>query len=145
MDFNTELMLFFADRAQHINEIIIPTLNRGDLLICDRYYYSTLAYQHYGRGIDRTIIDKLIQLVVGPTQPDLVILVDIDPSLALKRAKSRASLDRIEKEDLAFHTRIREGFLQLAKEESKRFLVLDGTLSESELEQVAYQKISEII
>lgn len=141
MDFKTELLLFFADRAQHIKEVILPALKVGQIVLCDRYFYSTLAYQHYGRGLERGMIDTLIKLVVGTTTPDLVILVDLDPEIALTRAKSRSSLDRIEKEDISFHTRIRDGFLKLAKEDVDRFLVLDGTLKEENLEELALEKI----
>ncbi len=141
MDFKTELLLFFADRAQHIEEIILPALDDGQLVLCDRYFYSTLAYQHFGRGLERGMIDTLIQLVVGTTIPDLVILVDLDPTTALTRAKSRSSLDRIEKEDISFHTKIRDGFLKLAKEDADRFLILDGTLKEEELEGLAMERI----
>ncbi len=145
MDFTTELLLFFADRAQHIKEIIQPNLKLGKLIICDRYYYSTLAYQHFGRGIERSTIDNLIKMVAASTLPDLVILVDIEPEIALKRAKSRANLDRIEKEDISFHTRIREGFLSLAAEDPNRFLILDGTETEESLEEKALKAINNLI
>lgn len=145
MDFKTELLLFFADRAQHINEIIKPSLEANKLIICDRYYYSTLAYQHYGRGIPKELVNNLITMVAAEYLPDLVLLVDIDPEVALTRAKSRAKLDRIEKEDLAFHSRIRRGFLELAKEDAQRFLILDGTKSESDLEEEAFARICKII
>jgi dTMP kinase len=84
-------------------------------------------------------------MVATSTLPDLVILVDIDPEIALKRAKSRANLDRIEKEDISFHTRIREGFLSLATEDPNRFLILDGTETEESLEEKTLKAINNLI
>lgn len=145
MDTRTELLLFFADRAQHIKEVLSPNIIAENLILCDRFYYSTLAYQHYGRGIDRNLIDNLIKLVAAEYTPDLVLLVDLDPEIALKRAKSRANLDRIEKEDISFHLKVRTGFLELANENAENFIVLDGTKSETELEEEAFNAIQKRI
>lgn len=137
----TELLLFFTDRAQHLQEIILPNLNAGKMVICDRFIHSTLAYQHYGRGLDKSVIDNLIEIVVQNTKPDLVILVDLDPNIALSRAKNRSSLDRIEKEDLTFHSKIRDGFLVLAKENLENFITLNGELPPEKLTELALNEI----
>ena len=128
-----ELLMFFSDRAQHLNEVILPSLSNNQLVLCDRFTYSTIAYQVYGRGLERRIVDELSQAVLANFSPTGVILLDIDPIEALKRAKSRSEFDRFESEDLAFHNRIRKGYLDLANEMSELFIVLDSNKPTSEL------------
>ncbi|HMO16866.1 MAG TPA: dTMP kinase [Oligoflexia bacterium] len=143
----TELLLFFADRSQHLEEIILPSLKSGKTVLCDRYIYSTLAYQCYGRGLPRYHVDTMIDILknyhseIASILPLGVILIDIDPETGLKRALNRASLDRFESEAITFHQNIRNGFLELAKEDKERFLILDGEKPLSELCYEAYQFI----
>ena len=128
-----ELLLFAADRAEHVEKVIRPALAEGKVVISDRYFYSTSAFQGDGRGLDRSIIAALNELAIDSLLPDLVILLDIDPALGLSRNKSRSG-DSFEQEELAFHQRIRAGFLKLADERPEPFVVIDGTRS---AEQVA--------
>ncbi len=128
-----ELMLYAAARAQHVTEVISPALEAGKIVLCDRFCDATIAYQSFGRGIDRGVIDNLnIQACQGIT-PDLTILVDCDPQLGLERARRRIEAssgpreERFELEALAFHKRVRAGYLQLAADEPDRFLIIDGT------------------
>jgi dTMP kinase len=125
----SELLLFAADRAQHIAEIINPALSSGAVVISDRYYHSTLAYQGYGRGIDLEILHQVNQLATQGLKPNLVLLLDISPEDGLKRASQRGqeSWTSFEQEDLDFHQRIRGGFLKLAEIEKGIFAKLDGT------------------
>lgn len=125
----SELLLFYADRAQHINEVIKPAINQNKIVLCDRYVYSTIAYQVYARGIDRQIINSLNNLVVKDTIPSGVILLDIDPEISMLRVKSRGEADRFEKEKISFHQKIRQGYLELAQELPNLFLVLDANQS----------------
>jgi dTMP kinase len=111
---HTELLLFYADRLEHITSIIQPALDQGKIVLCDRYIDSTWAYQSGGRQISETIIESLNTMV--PLMPDKTILLDISPEEGLKRAKKRAALDRFEQEELSFHHRIRETYLRLAKQ-----------------------------
>ncbi len=111
---HTELLLFYADRLEHVTSIIQPALDQGKVVLCDRYIDSTWAYQSGGRQISETIITSLNKWI--PLMPDKTILLDIAPEEGLKRAKKRAALDRFEKEELSFHHRIRDTYLQLARQ-----------------------------
>lgn len=130
-----ELLLFAADRAEHVDKVIRPNLTAGRWVLTDRFIYSTVTFQGHGRGIDRDLIDAANNLAVQGTLPDLVILLDLSPEDAFKRIAQRASAaqDSFEDEELAFHTRIREGFLDCARESSVPFLVLDATQTPEEL------------
>ena len=121
----TELLLFSADRCEHINQIIKPALESGKTVICDRYIDSTYAYQVGGRRLSFELIDNLInQLVI---KPDITILLDFDPKEGLKRAKKRAEMDRFEQEDLHFHNRVRQGYLKQHSREPSRIKKVDVT------------------
>lgn len=136
----SELLLFFADRAQHIEEVIKPALKDNKLVLCDRFIYSTIAYQCHGRGLEQSLVSSLIELTVLPMLPIGVILLDLPVEIGLARAKNRASFDRFEKEEISFHERIRSGFLNLAKQDD-RFLVLDAQKDPDELSILAYDFI----
>ena len=123
LDAWAELFLFLADRRQHTLQVILPALEQGAWVLCDRYADSTLVYQGYGRGLDIALIRRLNALATGDLTPDLTVLIDLPVEDALARANAP---NRFEAETLAFHTRIREGYLQLARAEPRRFLVLDG-------------------
>lgn len=130
-----ELLLFAADRAEHVDKVIRPGLAEGKWVLTDRFIYSTITFQGHGRGIDRALIDEANSLAVQGTLPDLVILLDLSPEEAFKRIALRhsAGRDSFEDEELAFHTRIRDGFLECARESSVPFLVLDATRTPEEL------------
>ena len=123
LDAWAELFLFLADRRQHTLQVILPALEQGAWVLCDRYADSTLVYQGYGRELDIALIRRLNALATGDLTPDLTVLIDLPVEDALARANAP---NRFEAETLAFHTRIREGYLQLARAEPRRFLVLDG-------------------
>lgn len=123
-----ETLLFLAARAQHINEVIEPALKAGKSVLCDRFNDSTIAYQGYGRQLGRERVETLCNLAC-PLKPDLSIYIDLDPKIALARLKG---LDRIEQEELAFHERVREGFLAL-----DHLHVIDGSLSPEEVARQA--------
>ena len=127
----TELFLYLADRAQHVKQIIIPALNQGKAVICDRFIDATVAYQGFGRGISLKLIDNLNRLVTQGIKPDLTICLDLGPCKGLSRAKSKYAKkgnsrkgDRLEKEDISFHRRVRKGYLALAKKEPDRVKVV---------------------
>jgi dTMP kinase len=124
-----ELLLFYASRSQNIAEKIEPALSRGEFVICDRFYHASMAYQGFGRGIPIDFIEKLTDLVCGDRRPEVTILLDIDPEVGLTRARQRNHKSdkdegRFEMEDVAFYTRIRNGYLQLAKRDSGRIRVI---------------------
>jgi dTMP kinase len=123
LDAWAELFLFLADRRQHTLQVILPALEQGAWVLCDRYADSTLVYQGYGRGLDIALIRRLNALATGDLTPDLTVLIDLPVEDALARADAP---NRFEAETLAFHNRIRAGYLELARAEPNRFLVLDG-------------------
>lgn len=112
----TELFLFLASRAQHVQRVIVPHLQRGDIVISDRFFGSTLAYQHFGRGLfNLEEVKKINNFATGGLEPDLTILLDIDPKTGLDRIKENIKKDRLDSENLEFHKKVRSGYLSLAK------------------------------
>jgi len=127
-----DVLLYSAARAQHVDEVIRPALEAGHVVVCDRYATSTMAYQGYGSGMDRDLLARIGEWVTGGLQPDLVVLLDVSPQTGLDRraAGDVDELTRWEDEsrfDLAFHTRVREGYLEMATAEPRRWVVLDGS------------------
>jgi len=126
-----ELLLFYASRSQNILEKIEPALARGEVVICDRFYDASMAYQGYGRGIPLEFIEKLTDLVCGDRRPEITILLDIEPEVGLARARARNSKrsedeGRFEMEEIPFYTRIRNGYLDLAAREPGRIKVIQA-------------------
>ncbi len=122
-----ELFLYLADRAQHVTQVVRPALEAGKVVLSDRFYPSTVAYQGYGRGLDIDFVREAASFqATGGLRPHLVVLLDLPVEEAMTRIRGR-SLDRMEKESLEFHARVREGFLTQAREEPELFLVIDGT------------------
>lgn len=126
----TELLLYAADRAQHVQEVLIPGLATETIILCDRYTDSTIAYQGYGRGLERSIIDQLNFFATNGLESDLTIWLDIDVELSLPRTRLRGSSDRIEQADLAFHKRVQYGYNQLAQAFPHRIKRVDASLDE---------------
>lgn len=135
-----EFLLYSASRAQLIQEVIQPALKNGEIVVCDRYTDSSLAYQGAGRGLALAELQTITTIVTGGLKPHLTFLLDIDPQLGLKRAATRGQPDRLEKADLAFHQRVRQGFLELAKTEPKRFVVLDAQQTPDELAKQVWEE-----
>jgi dTMP kinase len=127
----TEVLLFSAARHQHVREVILPALARGDVVICDRFYDATFAYQGSGRGLENATLKTLTRLATEGLKPDLTIVLDLDPGEGMKRLlKSRPFADRIEKEAMDFFLRVREGYLAIASREKKRCRVFDAAAEE---------------
>lgn len=123
----TELLLYSADRAQHMAEMVEPALDCGLIVLCDRHADSMTAYQAFGRQLDRQLIEQLNQVATQGRKPDLTIVLDLDPQAGLMRASGRSEPDRLESAGLLFHTRVREGFLTIAREEPHRVRVVDAS------------------
>lgn len=139
-----ELLLFSADRAQHVNRLLRPALEAGKIVVCDRYIHSTLAYQGSARGVSESTLRSIVELSTGGLLPDLVLLLDLEPEAGLARAKSRqASAEgaetwsRFEEEKLEFHRAVRNGFRALAAADPARFAVLDAAQSKSDVREAA--------
>jgi dTMP kinase len=129
-----ELLLYAAARAQHVAEKIRPALARGEVVLCDRFADSTWAYQGYARGLGVELVSQINKLATDGLEPDLTLLFDLPVEVGLARARSRADTlapeareDRFEREDIAFHRRLREGYLKLAEMHSNRFRVIDAS------------------
>ena len=127
----TELLLYFASRAQNVEQVIRPALAAGSVVLCDRFTDSTLVYQGCGRGLDTGIVRDLDRIACQGLKPDVTVLIDIDLETSLERARRRnervgAAESRIDEESAAFHDRVRTGYLALAEAEPKRIAVIDG-------------------
>ncbi len=122
-----EFLLFSASRTQLCKDIIIPSLAANHVVICDRFFDSSLAYQGYGRGLNLDFLREITWEVTGGLRPHVTILLDLEPKLGLARAAKVGAPDRLEQADLGFHQKVRAGFLELASLEPERFLVLDAT------------------
>ncbi|KAM3115226.1 dTMP kinase [Phormidesmis sp. 146-33] len=128
-----ELLLYAADRAQHVDEFLQPQLTEGTIILCDRYTDSTIAYQGYGRGLDRSLIDHLNKIATAGLQSDLTIWLDLDAELGLARTQKRGVSDRIEQADLDFHRRVQQGFAALAQSHPDRIVRIDASRTELEV------------
>jgi len=140
----TELMLFNASRAQLVAEVIQPALKSGKLVISDRYADSTTAYQGYGRELDLAMVKAVNKAATQGLTPDLTILLDMPVEGGLARKKSRKQ-DRFEQETLAFHQRVRQGYLKLAADESGRWLVVDASQSKRKIAEIIWQRVSQLL
>ena len=140
----TELLLFNASRSQLVTEVIQPNLKNGKIVICDRYADSTTAYQSYGRGLDLEMVKAINNAATQGLKPDLTVLLDMpaEEGLARKRTKRQ---DRFEREAIAFHQRVRGGYLKLAANDPQRWLVVDASQSKRKIEQIIWQRVSQLL
>ncbi|MCS7030757.1 MAG: dTMP kinase [Gloeomargarita sp. SKYG116] len=122
----TELLLYAADRATHIAEVLQPALQTHQVVLCDRYTDSTVAYQGYGRGMDLHLIDQVNTIATGGLMPDLTLWLDVPVEVGLRRARGRGDLNAIEQESFAFHERVRQGYQALAKQYPQRICRIDA-------------------
>lgn len=128
-----ELFLYLADRAQHVAEVVEPALERGSIVVSDRFSPSTIAYQGTGRSLGKNLVAEACSVAAGGLEPDLVILLDLAPDEGLRRI--RYGSDRMEREPLEFHERVREAYLDQARRDPARFAVVDSSLSPDEVEK----------
>jgi dTMP kinase len=138
----TELLLYAADRSQHVEQELLPNLTSGKFILCDRYIDSTIAYQGYGRGLDMYLIDKLNKISTGGLNSDLTIWLDIEVEIGFSRKKRDGlGLDRIEQEKIEFHRRVRQGYAELHASHPQRIVKIDGSFSK----EAVQAKIQEIL
>jgi dTMP kinase len=140
----TELLLYYASRAQLIKEVISPALLEGKIVITDRFTDSTLVYQGYARGVDIKIINELNNIVTHDLKPSLTILLDIEVEEGLRRNRRANKEDRFEMETIEFHRRVREGYLRLAEGESDRIRLIDASDSIEEVHREIVEIIKEL-
>jgi dTMP kinase len=145
---STELLLYAADRAQHIEELLKPELAKGTTILCDRYVDSTVAYQGYGRGLSRSLIEQLNHIATGGLESDLTIWLDVDVTVSLARKQQQCAGDRIEQEKIDFHRRVQQGYTELAQANPQRIVRIDASCSEVEvqaqIQQILLQRFPEI-
>ncbi len=136
MNYITELFLYLASRAQHIENLIMPALKQGKIVLCDRFSDSTFAYQVYGRGIPFKIVKNLNDIATNKLSPDITILLDIEASKGIQRAvNAKGTKDRLESEKLKFHKRVRNGYLQIAKDNPSRVKIFKTTDNIDKIQQ----------
>jgi dTMP kinase len=144
-----EMALYFADRAQHLQEVILPAVDDGKTVICDRFTDSTLAYQGYARGIPRRLIRSLDRILTGAYRPRFTVLLDLPVEVGLRRARGRNQKSkkgrgeaRFEAEHLEFHTRVRQGYLQMARKEPDRYVVVDAEGNRSKVHEAVWKQMA---
>ncbi|MBN1543734.1 dTMP kinase [candidate division KSB1 bacterium] len=141
----TELLLYEAARAQMVQEQILPALRQKSTVVCDRFFDSTTAYQGYGRGLDALRVEAANRLGSCGLTPGLTFVIDLEPEKALARkVKSRQTLDRMESEGLEFQHRVREGFLEIARREPERLVVVDGDRSIEDIQSVIWDRFNRV-
>jgi dTMP kinase len=138
-----EFFLFEAARAQLTTEIILPALQEGKVVVCDRFSYSTLAYQGCGRGMDSKTLQLVNAVATRKLEADLVVLLDVPPREGLARKGARE--DPFEQEDIAFHERVRQGYLKAAHADRDRWLVLDATQKPDQIATLVWEKIGQLL
>ena len=142
MDPRTEALLYAASRRQHLVEVILPALQNGNIVLCDRFVDSSLAYQGYARGLGINQIYELNRFAIEDLLPGLTIYLDLDPKIGLRRIKdNNRACNRLDLESLEFHKKVREGYLLIAKQYPTRIKVVDGSLSKEKL----YEEVKKIV
>lgn len=142
----TEILLYLASRAQHVEEVIRPLLAEGTIVLCDRYADSTLAYQGYGHRVDLQILKTLLDFSTGGLYPDLTLLLDLDVAQGLeRRKKSGGEWNRLDAYELAFHKRVREGYIILAAEEPQRWRTIDAAQSFDKVQATLRQTVMDVL
>lgn len=137
----SELLLFNASRSQLVEDIILPGISQGKIIICDRFTDSTIAYQSYGRELDINIVKKVNEIASHGLVPDLTFLLDVPPEIGLSRKKAGVN-DRFEQEALEFHRKVRNGFLSLAAAEPNRWIVIDSTQPKEAIAEMIWKDVS---
>lgn len=141
----TELLLYNASRCQLINEVIIPAMQSGSIVITDRFSDSTYAYQGWGRGLDRDTIDHIDRISTKGLKPDITFLIDVDVEVGLGRNRSVNKLDRIELEEIGFHKRVRQGYLEISRLQPERIRVIDGSKGIEDIHHQVITAMEEIL
>lgn len=141
----TELLLFAASRAQLVRELIVPNLQQGRVVVCDRYLDSTTVYQGVARSLSLDPVHQINQFAVGHVMPHLTVVLDVPAEVSVERIRQRATdlPDRMERENIEFYRKVREGYLLLAKSLPERFFVVDGTLPPEKIERLIWKAVNE--
>jgi dTMP kinase len=141
----TELLLYAADRAQHVVQLIQPSLDQGAVVLCDRYTDSTIAYQGYGRGLPLDLIKQLNQIATGGLESNLTLWLDVEVKVGLERARSRGKLNRLDAANLEFHQAVRQGFSDLAKADPQRIVPIDANRPPAEVQTKIISVLQQVL
>jgi dTMP kinase len=143
---STEFLLFSASRAQHVREIIKPHLDQGGLVVSDRYYHSSLAYQGYGHGLDLDALGHVTRFATADLTPDLILLLDLPVQDGLIRRREEGDWNRLDAYEVEFHQRVREGYLSMAADDPARWLIVDAAAPmdeiQAELQSLVFHRLS---
>lgn len=146
MDPHSEALLYAASRSQHFHQKVVPALEQGTVVICDRFIDSSLAYQGHARGLGIDEVYEINKFGIGNKLPDATIFIDVPPSVGLKRLSGRERIaDRLDLEDLSFHERVYEGYMIISNKYSDRFKVIDGTQSKEKVIEDAIEIIKSVL
>lgn len=145
-----EILLYSADRAQHVAQVIRPALGRGEIVLSDRFAESTYAYQGYGRGLDLAVLAGITAVATGGLKPDLVVYLDIEVNKGLERkrkdrAEGKGEWNRMDDQSLAFYDRVRKGYLSMAAQEPKRWLVVDANNAAQAIHQLIFKHVQALL
>ncbi len=142
----SELFLYLADRSQHVETIILPALESGKIVLCDRYTDSTIAYQGAARSFDLELMKEYCDFATSSLNPDYTLFLDVDPNVGIHRAKKQsAGFDRIEEEGIKFHQKVYDAYQHLIQKEQKRFLVVDASQKQDDVFHLVLEKLSPIL
>jgi len=136
----TESLLYAASRAQHLDDVIIPAIKKGDIVLCDRYLDSSMAYQAYARNLGEKFVKNINEYALKVI-PDITFYIDLDPLIGIKRIALRDKFDRLDMEKITFHDDVRKAYLKMAHENKKRIFIIDGNLTISQIAEIMIKKI----
>ncbi len=139
----TEFLLFSASRAQHVRELILPHLQRSGVVVCDRFYDASLAYQGYGHGLDLEALRAITAFATGGLTPDITFLLDLPVEEGLRRREVDGNWNRLDAYDLDFHRRVRQGYMELARAEPRRWVVLDASQAPDVIQEEIRRRVME--
>lgn len=141
----TETLLFVAARAELVERVIAPAIGRGDVVVCDRFADSTVAYQSFGRGVEAEVIERLNDIATAGLRPELIVLLDLPVEEGLARARAAGTADRFEREEVAFHERVRAGYRTLAEREPDRWLVVDASQPPAAVTESIWRRVAPLL
>lgn len=145
---STEFLLFSASRAQHVRERILPHLQAGGVVVCDRFFHSSLAYQGYGHGLDLQALRQITAFATQDLKPDLILLLDLPVMDGLTRRQEEGEWNRLDAYDVEFHKRVRQGYLSMAADDPEHWILVDATPSlevvQGEIQTLVFQRLSEL-
>ena len=140
----TDTLLYLAARSEHITDKIKPAISKRKIIICDRFIDSTLAYQVYGKGVNKTLVDTVHKYILGSIKPDLTFILKANISKAMQRLKKRKKKNRYDKFSKKFYDRVQKAFLKIAKTDKKKYIIIDNSLDTSETEKVIFKKFIKV-